>query len=111
MITKDDREEIVNEVVERIYLRLPEIIGNLISNHAMKLRLNKEFYDKYPDLKDHRNIVAAIVERIEADDPTKPIADIMKAAAPEVRRQLKNLTNLDMKSVNKPKLDFGPGEI
>ncbi len=110
-MTPEEREGIINEIIERIYLRLPEIIGNLITNHALKLRLSREFYEKYPDLKDHKTIVASVMERMEAADPSKPIELIMRDAVPEIRRQLKNLKNLNMTEVRKPNLDHGIGEI
>jgi hypothetical protein len=111
MISELEKEEIINAAIERVLLRLPEIIGNLITNHATKLRLNKEFYEKYPDLKDHRNIVAATIERIEGDDPSKSIQDIMTEAVPEVRRQLKNLKNLNIQTVSKPKMKYDIGDV
>jgi hypothetical protein len=111
MISEIEKEEIINAAIERVLLRLPEIIGNLITNHATKLRLNKEFYEKYPDLKDHRNIVAATIERIEGDDPSRSFKDIMNDAVPEIRRQLKNLKNLDLKPVDKPKMKYDIGDV
>jgi hypothetical protein len=111
MVSASEKEDIVNAVVERIYLKLPEIMGNLMAEHAAKLKISKEFYDKYPEFKDYRREVAAIIERVEGTDPTRPIKEIMEKAVPEIRSQLKNLKNLDMKSVSRPNLDFGQGEL
>lgn len=101
-VSDKEREEIVQEAVERTILMIPEIIGNLIMNHASKIRTNKEFYEKFPDLKDYRDIVASVVEGIEDEDLSKSMAEILEQAVPKIRRRIDNIKNLSMDTVSKP---------
>lgn len=115
MITEEEKEEIINKAVERTLLKIPEVVGNLITNHAAKIRVNKEFYTKYPEFDKHRELVAAVIERIEGTDPTKDFKEIVDGAVPEIKRRISQLSKLDMKKVEKPdlskKLDFDQGEF
>jgi len=123
-----EKEEIINEVVERLsskllddaveklYLMLPDIIGNLITNHIAKLRINKDFYSKHPELRNKREVVASVVEMIEGQDPTVDYEDILQKAVPEVNKRLRITKSLDFKSVSEPDrnlkgLTFDNGEL
>jgi hypothetical protein len=108
---KDEREGIINEAVERALLKIPEIIGNLITDHASKLRANKQFYAKYPEFKEHKDVVAAILESIESDDITKPLDKMIEEAVPKIRRRITEVKQLNLKSVSRPNLSIGHGEL
>ena len=49
MLSKEEKEEIINKAIERALLALPEVIGQLMVNHAALFKINKAFYDKYPE--------------------------------------------------------------
>ena len=110
-ITKEERESIINEAVERTLLAIPEVIGNLIMNHASKLRASKLFYDKYPQFKNYKELVAAVIEKIDDSDMSKNFDQIIEAAVPEIESKIKAMKNLDMKKVKKPDLEFGIGDL
>lgn len=111
MITDSEREEIINAAVEQTLLKIPEVVGNLITNHAAKIRLNKEFYTKYPEFEKHRELVASVIESVEGKDFTKETKQIIEEAVPEIRRRIAKVKNLEMKKVEKPNLDFSHGEL
>jgi len=112
-MTSEERESIINEAVERTLLMIPEVVGNLIMNHAAKIRTSKVFYEKYPELKSHKELVAAVIEEIDDANIGDNFDQIVERAVPEIKRKISQLKNLDLKKVEKPKLDipFGSGEI
>jgi hypothetical protein len=111
MITPSEKEEIVNEITERMLLRIPEIVGNLITNYTAKIRVNKEFYSKYPKFKDHKELVSSIIEQVEEENPLMPFKDIMNQAVPKINRHIDKVKLIDTKTVKKPDLDFSQGEL
>lgn len=107
MISTEEREEIIEAAVERTLLSLPGIIGNLIVNHAMMLKNNKKFYDNHPDFKDHKDLVAGIIEITEGNNTLEPHEKILERAVPEIRKRLLTLKNLDTTNVSSVKPDLG----
>lgn len=102
MITTEEKQEIINEVTEKLLLTLPEVIGNLIINHVALLDMNKKFYLDHPDLCDKKDIVASVVEMIEGRDPTADYKDILHQALPEIRERIKQIRNLNLDTPTKP---------
>jgi hypothetical protein len=100
------KEEVVNEVVEKLLLMLPEIIGNLITNHMSKLKLNKDFYLNYPEFRDKKDIVASVVEMVEGLDPTVDYKDILNNAVPEIKKRLGQVKDLNFEPVSKLNKSF-----
>ena len=97
------KQEVVDEVVEKVLLMLPEIMGNLITNHISKLKLNRDFYLEHSELRDKKDIVASVIEMIEGRDPTVDYKDILRDAVPEIKKRLGQVKDLNFKPV--PKLD------
>jgi hypothetical protein len=100
-ITSEEREEIINQAVERALLKLPEVIGNLIMNQANNLRINKEFYSKFPELMNSKDIVASVVEEIENKYPGTDYKSILDKALPTIRERI-NLTKSLNNNPSKP---------
>jgi len=105
-MNESEKQELINEITERLYLSLPDIIGNLITNHITKLRINKEFYSKHPEFRDKKPIVASVVEMIEGQDPTVDYEDILQKAVPEINRRLRMTKSLDFKPISEPDRDL-----
>jgi len=80
--------DLTDMVLEKALLRLPEIVGTLMQNHATNFKLVKEFYDKHPELKKHRAVVAAAIEHTEMNNPGKRYEEILEFALPEIERRL-----------------------
>jgi len=102
MITQDERESIINEVIERILLMLPELIGNLISNHISLIKLNRDFYKKYPEFSKRKDLVAAVLESIEGNNPNLGYEEILEKAVPEIKNKLSDFKSLDMDTISIP---------
>ena len=102
-----ERESIINETIERMLLRLPEVVGNLITNHVQNNKINKEFYAKYPEFKIHRDVVMAVIEKLDGDNPLTDYKDILEKAVPIIKNQIKTQKSLNIKPSEKlPDLDF-----
>lgn len=115
-MTENEKQDIINEVVERILLMLPEIMGNLITNHISMLKTNRDFYLKHPELRDKKDIVTSVIEMIEGRDPTASHEDILRDALPEIKKRLGQIKDLNFKPVSEPNrslkdLTFDNGEL
>ena len=84
-----EKQALVYEITERILLRMPEVIGNLIQEHSVLLKLNKEFQTKYPEFKAHLPLVRSIVENTELKNPGLSYMDILEKAVPEIREKIR----------------------
>jgi hypothetical protein len=111
MITEEEKEILINEITERMLLKIPEVVGNLITLYAEKIRMSKEFYTKYPEFSNHKDVVAAVIESIDADSKFKPFKEVVEDSVPVIRRRIESLKSIDMKTINKPNLDFSQGEL
>jgi hypothetical protein len=111
MISEDEKEMLINEIVERMLLKIPDIVGNLITVYADKIRMSKEFYAKYPEFSDHRDVVASVIESMDANSKFKPFKEVVEDSVPVIRKRIELLKGIDMKTVKKPNLDFSQGEL
>ena len=100
MITPEEREEIIQEALERILKALPETIGNLMKAQSMYQQLTKTFYDENPDLKGHSDIVREVVAKVESENPVAEYSEILKRALPKIKDQVKIKTSLSMNTPN-----------
>lgn len=101
MITPEEREEIINAAVERALLSLPDALGNLMSHQAMFARMNKEFYQKYPEFAKQKEVVARVLEGVEAENPGMDYKLILEKAVPVIKDTINNAKSLDMSSLGK----------
>ena len=102
MITIEERESIIKEAVERALLALPETVGNLMKSQAALHRLNTKFYADYPEFKDKREIVAAVLENVEGNNPLENYEELLKKAVPEIRNRINIMSSLNMTNHKKP---------
>jgi hypothetical protein len=107
MVTDEERREIIEQAKQEFMVIMPEIIGNLIANHAAFAKMNSEFYKEYPDLADHKDVVVKVLEKEEGVDPLGDYKERLVKAVPKIREMIKVEKSLDMVRVNdNPKRDF-----
>lgn len=106
MISDSEKQEIINAAVEQTLLRLPEVVGNLITNHISLLKMNREFYDKYPEFKDKKDIVTSVVEMVEGENPTLDYKDILSKAVPRIKERMNKVKGLDFEVRSRPNRDL-----
>ena len=111
-MNEEEKEEFANKIIERVYLGIPELIGNLMAQHALQHKINTKFYQDYPEFKDKKHIVASVVEMVEGKNPLKPYSEILEDAVPEIRKRIEIVGTIDMKSANPgANRDFSNGEF
>ena len=88
MITEEEKNEIINAAVERTLLAIPEVVGNLMANHAILHKINTAFYKEHSEFASRKDIVQSVVEMIEGKNPTLKYEDILERAVPEIKRRL-----------------------
>lgn len=102
MITTEEKQQIVDEVMERILLSLPELIGNLMTSHMALLKMNREFYKNNVEFAKHKDVVASVVEKVEGDNPGMNYNEILKKAVPLIKERLNITSKLNIDSVSRP---------
>ena len=88
MITEEEKQEIIEAAVEKALLMIPEVVGNMMTNHVAMAKINSSFYAKHPEFKDKKDIVVSVIEMLEGQDPTVDYKDILKKAVPEIRKRI-----------------------
>ena len=105
-ITESEIEMIVDKAVEKTLLMIPEVIGNLITHHISLNKMNKDFYEKHPDLREHKEMVASVIEYTEGNNPPMDYSQLIEKAYPEIRKRLALTKDLDMETVKPPDLTY-----
>lgn len=107
MITEEEKNEIINLAIERAMLMLPEVVGNLMTNHAMMNKMNSKFYSEHPEFKDKKSIVASVVEMVEGKNPLEAYDKILELSIPEIKKRIEMTKDLNMdKVIDIPNRDF-----
>ena len=105
ILSEDERRSIIDAAKEEILLSIPQIIGNLMANHADMMKANRLFYDKHPEFKGHKDLVASVMEKINGSDPFISREKLEEKAIPEIKKRLDTLGQLDITPPNnKPDL-------
>lgn len=107
----EDREKLIQEIIERMLKILPEVVGNLMASCAANAKLSEEFYKSNPEFKSHKDIVRESVASIDLKNPTMSFEDILKASIPVIREGIKAKGGLTMnRPTTRPPLDLN-GEL
>ena len=107
----EDREKLIQEIIERMLKILPEVVGNLMTAHATNARLSEEFYKSHPEFKSHTDIVRESIARVDLENPSLGYEDILKKAIPSIREGIKAKEGVSMnRPSERPSLDLN-GEL
>lgn len=107
----DEREQLIQDIIERLLKVLPEVVGNLMMAHATNHKLRDNFYKDNPEFKDHTDIVRESIAKIEMSNPTMEYADILSLALPLISDGIKTKSKINMNiPSSRPSLDIN-GEI
>jgi hypothetical protein len=107
MITEEEKQEIIDRAVEKALLMIPDVVGNMMAQHAVLSKINSKFYNDHPEFKDKKNIVAAVIEEVDGKNPAMNYEEILKLAVPKIKDRLNTMSGLNMTSVTeRPERDF-----
>ena len=95
-MTEVEREELVQDIIERLFKVLPSVIGNLMTTQALNSKLIADFYGANRDLEQHKDIVREVMLKIEGQNPLAPYEEIIQKALPIIRDQVKVKSKLSM---------------
>jgi hypothetical protein len=107
----EEKEKLIDEITERMLLKIPDVVGNLITAYAEKIRMSKEFYTKHPEFESHKDIVASVIESLDAESKFKPFKEVVEDSVPVIMKRIEALKGIDIRNVKKPNLDFSQGEL
>lgn len=106
-LTDEEKNEIINLAVEKALLMLPEVVGTMMKQHATMNKLNSKFYSDYPEFVNHKQAVASVLEKVDADHPFMKYEDLLALAVPEIRERIALVTRLDtINATSNPNRDF-----
>jgi hypothetical protein len=106
MITEEEKLEIINLAVEKSMLILPEVVGNLLKQHAAMSKLNSQFYKDHPEFTNHKDIVVSVIEMLDARAPLRKHEELLIEAVPEIKKRIELVKTIDITSVTSPNRDF-----
>ena len=107
MITPEEEQRIIDKAVEKALLSLPEVVGNLMTQHSALVKMNSDFYKEHQEFVNHKDVVASVIEGIDGKYPLLDYKEKLEKAVPEIRQRIKTISSLDTASVsNHPKRDF-----
>lgn len=95
----EQEEKVINAAVEKALKMLPDIMGTLMNQRFAMLKLNEEFYKEHPEFKDHKEIVAAVIEKVDGEDTLLPYDQKLVKAIPEIGRRIQMKKDLNMKEI------------
>lgn len=98
-MTEYEEDRIVLKVIERVLNLMPETIGNLMSQYAANNKLRQDFYNKHPEFKDHTDVVASVVERLEGDKLGQDYEGILERSVPYIANQIKIKNDLNTNKI------------
>ncbi len=102
MITEDE----IQNIIQRVFLLLPDVMSNLIKSQNDLFDMSKKFYSEHPEFKGHEKIVSKIVESVEGHNILENYPDILNNAIPKIRQEISKLESFDMQSDSIPSIDF-----
>jgi len=96
-------QKIVVDVTEKVLLRMPEVIGNLLKEHAAVHKMKQAFFKAHPEFVGNELLIAKVVQKIEQGNIDKDYKDILDMAVPVIQRSIQTSAACDTKT--KPTLD------
>ena len=103
-------ERVSNIVMQRLLLRMPEVVGNLMRSVALKKKLGTQLFHDHPDFVAHKQLVMKVIESVEGKDVTKDYSDVIQEAIPIIQRQIGLVDGINMTSI-KPNSHAVPRKI
>ncbi len=100
MLTEKEKQEIIDMAVEKALLMIPEVVGNMMTNHVAMTKINSKFYKDHPEFKDHKDAVVSVIEMIEGQDPTVDYKEILEKSIPEIKKRISTIVKMDVKDIS-----------
>lgn len=96
MLTEEEKLEIIDRAVEKALLKLPEVVGNMMAQHASLVKINTQFYQDHPEFIDYKAIVASVIEKVDGENTLADYKDKLAKAIPEIRKRISLVGTMNM---------------
>lgn len=88
---------LLNEILSRVHSssiettmrKLPDILSRMVANTTTTQAMTNEFFKNNPEFKDHKNIVAAVVEELDSKEPGRDYDKILEDAKPIIEEKIR----------------------
>lgn len=110
-LTPEEIEKLTDIIAEKVMIRLPEAIGNLIHTFTWMAKVNQNFYKDNVDLVKHKDVVMQVMEEVEAAKLGQSYEEIVNKALPIIKERIKIGDKLSMSSVNNISRKINHGDI
>jgi len=105
VITKEERESIINEAVERAIKLTPDLARQLLmqrlNEDKIKLAFLEKLFEEDPKYKQWTQIIKSVVEKKEKQYPGN-LTKVFEEALPEIKSMIANIDKLDFTNDKKP---------
>lgn len=96
-------EDLVHLAVQEALKSLPLVVDNITKQAAVLRTSSEKFYADNPSLRDHKKLVAQVLEQVEAENPGISYKTLLEKTKPRVYQALQSSATAT-KSVNPEKL-------
>ena len=78
----------VQKSIEMVHKSIPKIVQNAVAQQQQMTKMAEEFYGENPELKDYKQFVGRVSEKIMSENPDWGMEKVMEETAKESRRRL-----------------------
>lgn len=98
---------VYNKAVEEALSKSPDLMLRLLVSQQAQQKSAKDFYDRNPGFKEHRDIVQTTVQMVEAENPGKDYSFILGLSEPMIKQKISKLAELKKLPLDRPEA-FNP---
>lgn len=107
MISEEEKREIIEQAKQEFMLMMPDVIGNLMANHAAFAKMNSQFYKDHPEFVNYKHIVVSVLEKIDGEDTLENYEKKLEKAIPIIKERINIEKGLEMQKVaDRPSRNF-----
>ena len=94
--SNENTEELLNEILSRVFnaavetaiTKLPDVVARMAKSTVAIQNMTKEFFESNEDFKDHKDVVAGVVQDIESRHADWDYGKILETAKPLIKEKL-----------------------
>lgn len=77
--------EIVSSSVEQSLKMIPGVVDYMVRHATYLNQLSTDFYEKYPELAEHKGVVTKVLEQVESENPGKSYEELLNKTVPKAK--------------------------
>lgn len=106
-------DKVVSASVEQALRMIPGVVDYMVRHATYLNQLSTNFYEKHPELAEHKDIVTKVLEQVESENPGKPYEELLNKTVPKAKEVLsgRNKIMASREEFNLSKTDEDLGEL